>query len=220
MLPFVLCSLRSALNESSRETPYYLLFGQDIVLPIERAFNYTPSRYIETADLPFHEQLQSRLTVAWQQAKQHIEKAQQAQKRKHDRHSTPVDYKIGDLVLLFRPQAAYVELGRAAKLGKRWIGPYIITEVHPRNVLVKRQDVTDQQPFRVHMRRIKPFVTRLDDQTEDDSDNGHSDTNDLTTDTDGKISGSDPGSDPDEPETSSKQEEEDSSGRYNLRSRK
>ena len=90
------------------------------------------------------------------------------QAHQHDKKSTPHTYTVGDKVLLYKPQEPYVRLGRAAKLGKRWLGPFEVTEVLPPNLMVRRIDVKNQEPFRTHMRRAKPFIDRESDTPSSD----------------------------------------------------
>ena len=162
-LPFILFAVRTSQQASTQESPYYLMFGQDPVLPIDLAFQYTSSPYIEVEDLTYVEQVQQRLTLAWATARTALGKAQRKQKEYHDQKATQVAYNIGDKVLLKRTDTY---IGRAAKLGSPWAGPYLVTAVEDNNNVkltelhARMGPPTD--PFRVHVRRVKKYFSRDD----------------------------------------------------------
>ncbi len=59
-------------------------------------------------------------------------------------------------MLVHRPEKIQ---GRAAKLGLPWTGPFTITQViNPQNLLLVPVEDPRVLPFRVHTRRVKPFV--------------------------------------------------------------
>ena len=71
-------------------------------------------------------------------------------------------YQVGDMVLLHRSDTY---IGRAAKLGFPWTGPYGITKVQGVDVdLISLHVCTTApvDPFQVHMHRIKPFTVQDD----------------------------------------------------------
>ncbi len=152
-LPQALLAIRSAIQATTGESPHYLLYGQDIRLPIDRAFHYSTPFYADVDDLPYIEALQHRLTNAWR----HVHNRQQAQQERepgeeHNLH----DVKVGDFVLLKIPNYP----GRAAKLGLTWSGPFEVVHVHVNNNIDIQDLGYDKPPLRVHRRRIKPYYPR------------------------------------------------------------
>ncbi len=153
LLPFALFSLRASVQDTTGESPYFLLFGQDPLMPQDVAFNYQQSPYVASEDLPYSEQVQLRLTKAWQLARQRAASQQQRQADNHDRNATFPMYQVDDLVLL----RALPVPGRAKKLGPRWRGPYRIVELHANNNAHIQVMDRSHDPFRVHLRRLKRY---------------------------------------------------------------
>lgn len=120
----------SALQESSRYTPFEAMFGRLAKLPVD--FN-TSKNY--DADEKLHKYLASGSPSEFESVakrrrtetkiKANIEKAQKKQKKNYDRkHFSTVHFTIGDTVLKkdFRRKKR-----KGGKLDYRWMGPYVIT---------------------------------------------------------------------------------------------
>ncbi len=69
-LPQVLFAIRSAPQATTQETPAYLLYGQDLQLPLDRTLNFQPGRFADVDELPYLDALQHRLTTAWRLAQE------------------------------------------------------------------------------------------------------------------------------------------------------
>ncbi|MCP3663176.1 MAG: hypothetical protein GY696_11890 [Gammaproteobacteria bacterium] len=76
-LPLALMAAHVNPQESTKESPLYLLYGQDALLPLDAAFDYYVSPYVDAEDLPYSEQLQWRLSTAWRKAQENIGLTQQ-----------------------------------------------------------------------------------------------------------------------------------------------
>ncbi len=160
-LPYCLFAIRSVVQDTMHEMPHYLLFGCDPMLPIDVALRYQPSPYVAIEDQPFPNQVANRLTSAWHAAETHHRAAQGHQKRQYDAKAQAPEIRIGDLVFLYNP----VVLGRAAKLGKPWVGPYHITELHGTTVRLQTLANNLPKPVTVHINRLKLYhVTETDSQ--------------------------------------------------------
>ena len=75
-LPFLLFAYRSTIQESTRESQFYLLYGRDPRLPSENILNHVPSPYVVHVD----DYKTALTTYAWKTAHEHIESAQKKQK--------------------------------------------------------------------------------------------------------------------------------------------
>jgi hypothetical protein len=170
-LPYALFAIRTAKQATTGETAYYMLYGQDPYLPMDQALEYRHSPYVTLDEQPYPEQLQARLGIAWRQVQDRVDRAHAAQKKQHDKSSTTVTMKPGDLVLLRRmvkPKAT-IAAGeikgsaqplvplRALKLAPRYSAPYVIKEVRGPTFLVVPQSFPDATPIRIHQRNTKPF---------------------------------------------------------------
>lgn len=126
-LTSVLFAYRTKKHSTTRHEPFYLMYGRDAILPIEFAVKTIQS---ESAENSFQDDLFNRIhtltgnvmgdRLATQDV---IHKEQQKQKQKHDSNLRDVQFKIGDLVLLYRS-----ELRGKQKLQERWKGPYYVHE--------------------------------------------------------------------------------------------
>jgi len=119
-LPGVLWAYRNTPHEATKEKPSYLLFGYDCRSPTEAAF--LPVELQGCTDtMEYREELVLSLASARELAAANIKRAQDHYKKQYDRHATPRDYDIGDLVLVKFP---HEESGRNRKLSCPWHGPY------------------------------------------------------------------------------------------------
>ena len=77
-LPFVLFAYRASLQESTKESPFHLLYGHDPKLPtaLELGGTLLPEKNLETC--------KGEVSEAWKLARNNIKKAQQHQKQQYD----------------------------------------------------------------------------------------------------------------------------------------
>ena len=122
-----------ARHDSTKFTPFELMFGRKAFLPIEATMqNESPEEILEEFQIaPSLESkegflaklIESRANIL-DKAKSNISAAQDKQKADYDRkHANPTVYKVGSKVL------AKDFLRRKRKEGKldyRWLGPYVI----------------------------------------------------------------------------------------------
>ena len=127
-LPYVLWSYRGTIHKTTGFSPYQLLFGKQMRMPLDQMVRYwqgkeendesSVSEYIAT--------LKANMQVVRDLAydKERDEKVKQ--KFYHDQKAKERTFTVGDFVLVFRP-------GKTNKLHNQWQGPFpivkIITEV-------------------------------------------------------------------------------------------
>jgi transposase InsO family protein len=130
-LSSVLFAYRTKRHNTTRHEPFYLMYGRDAVLPIEFAVKTIqvelPAREDEDE---FQQDLFKRVhTLTGKiigdrlKVQDTIYQSQQEQKRRHDESIRVVQFKIGDLVLLYKSH-----LRGKQKLQERWKGPFYIHE--------------------------------------------------------------------------------------------
>ena len=108
----VLFAYRTAKNSTTKYTPFYLTYGREARLPITIFENETLESNLED------------LEINRQKAKDNVTKAQENQKRRHDsKIKKPIEYQIGDKVLLYE---AAKEKTWTGKLEDKWKGPFYI----------------------------------------------------------------------------------------------
>ena len=122
-LPYVLFSYRVAQQESTKASPFELLYGRDAKLPndlMEPPGDEdcpTPEGYLT--------EVRTRMSEAWTTARDLIRKAQEKQKSQYDQREVPLKFKEGDLVYLFQPAKL---AGKTRKLERPYEGPYQIMD--------------------------------------------------------------------------------------------
>ena len=124
-LPFVLFAYRSTTQESTGESPFRLLYGQDPKLPTEDALSCSVDRTQVDLDC-YNVQVRSNLVEAWKLGQERIKKAQLHQKRQHDKSVRHNKFSEGDAVFLYDPS---LKTGKAYKFAKPFRGPYKIVHL-------------------------------------------------------------------------------------------
>ena len=90
-LPFLLFAYRASVQESTKESPFFLLYGRDPRIPSESVLNQPSSPYmVDVAD--YKVDLTSNLVSAWTLAREHIQVAQVRQKRQYDKCAKDHNY--------------------------------------------------------------------------------------------------------------------------------
>lgn len=102
----VLFAYRTSKNDSTKFTPFQLMFGRAPVLPIEMEIKSKPSNDGEQGEEvapDFEEKVRLMMEIREQvkeQAMANIDKAQERQKKNYDAKHQPLRFKEGDTVLL------------------------------------------------------------------------------------------------------------------------
>ena len=113
-LPYVLFAYRASVQESTQETPFYLLYGRDPRLPSPLAMDEDPSR--QQVDLcVYTTEVTERFQAAWELAQESVQCAQKHQKRNFDHTAKKPHYRVGQRVLVFIPSA---KQGKAYKFAR------------------------------------------------------------------------------------------------------
>ena len=158
-LQFAVFAYNTSAHASTKETPFYLMYGHDPLEPcdlgepmrnrlIQGQGNIFTQKWRESRDL----------------AKLHLEKAQDAQKKFYDKNnSDAIQYANGELVLLKEQR---IGLG---KFHFRWDGPYtIIKKLSDVNYVIRKDgSLTD---IVIHINRIRKFKER-NENSETNNDN-------------------------------------------------
>jgi hypothetical protein len=122
-LPSVLWSLRTTPNAATQETPFFLVHGTEVVLPVE--ITHEAPRIAAYDETTYNEALQDDVDALDEARDVVLARATQYQQSLRNYHSTrvrPRSYVVGDLVLRLKQDDH-------GKLELPWLGPYIVTEV-------------------------------------------------------------------------------------------
>lgn len=151
-LPHLLFAYRTCAQESTKESPFYLLYGRDPRIPTATLLNQKQSVYEIDID-DYKRELVLNLSQAWKLAQENIEHAQKQQKKYYDRKSRPAKLEVGDRVMVHMPAKAQ---GKNWKLARPFHGPYRILATTPSNVEVRLVDDPTATSLFVSWNRVRP----------------------------------------------------------------
>ena len=150
-LPYVLFAYRSSIQESAKESPFFLLYGRDPCLPTEETLSMSTSHQLLDLD-DYKTELVTGLAEAWQLAQTNVRKAQQKQKKQHDRRAKGHEFRLGDQVFVYMPAA---KRAKAYKFAKPFAGPYRIVDVYNNGAEVQLISRPQSESIRVAFNHIR-----------------------------------------------------------------
>ena len=150
-LPYVLYACRTCIQESTWESPFHLLYGQDARLPIEAALSKPCTCYQVDVD-NYKTDLVTRLSEAWELAQQNMQRAQWCQEQYYDGKSKSISYRVGDRMFVYMPAAIQ---GTDWKFAKPFHGPSRILDVTETNASVRPVDRPQDAPIFISLNRVR-----------------------------------------------------------------
>ena len=148
-IPYALFAYRTSIQASTKETPFYLMYGRDPRLPIDASLLKAQETYQDTDD--YRSVLADRFLQARKLAHDNIELAQQRQKEYYDRKAKEISYNIGERVWLYTPNK---RKALSSKLTHNWHGPFrILARKSPVNYLLDANDERSSTQV-VHVNRL------------------------------------------------------------------
>lgn len=148
-LPFAVFAYNTAVQESTRESPFYLVFGRDPHLPL--ADDLHPPHNYDYVD--YRHALSLRIKTAREIALSNIKRSQRKQKEIYDRTVNEFPISVGDRVWLKQP---VIPKGKSAKLYHKWQGPYRALDVRLPNVTIRLNSNPRAKQKVVHVNHLKP----------------------------------------------------------------
>jgi hypothetical protein len=138
----ILFAYRTSRNDSTKFTPFELMFGRAPILPIEMEIASRPDRddcdevshSHQSSTVDFQEKISIMMAIRDQvkaKAMTNIDKAQERQKKSYDAKHKPPCFKEGDVVLLRNKRN---EDRKGGKLEQPWSGPYTVSQVLSKGV--------------------------------------------------------------------------------------
>ena len=148
------------MQQSTGESPFYLLYGRDPRLPTDELLdNSEDRRLIDTRD--YKEEMSHRFAVAWELARSQVEKAQERQKLFHDKFAKQPDIKVGARVFVYHPAE---RRDKAYKFSRPFVGPYHVLTLYPNGAEVKLVAKPASKSIRVALNRIRLCPKEISDQ--------------------------------------------------------
>ena len=159
-IPYVLYAYRTSVQESTQESPFYLLYGRDARLLTEAALAKPRTCFQVDID-DFKTDHVCNLSDAWEMARQNICQSQKKQKQQYDRKAKLKKYSVGDRVFVHMPGDVR---GKVWKFAKPFHGPYRILEMTPTNASVRLVDRPQDAPIFVSLDRIRMCPKEMPDR--------------------------------------------------------
>ena len=158
-LPFILFAYRASIQESTKESPFFLLYGRDPQLPTSEMLEPQVDRVTYNLD-DYKTEMVKHMSDAWKLAQENVKRAQKSQKKYYDKSVQEHKVKQGDRVFIYMPSA---KKGKAHKLARPFHGPYRVTETVDNGVMVTPIDRPQDTPIRVAMDRVRRCPKEIPD---------------------------------------------------------
>ncbi|CAF2960927.1 unnamed protein product [Rotaria sp. Silwood2] len=137
-------SIRTSINETTGETPAYMMFGRDLKLPMDLIIGEPtqgpPPTSIDSRQInEYRKNLIHNLRSTYNFVREHSEVEKIIQKREYDQHTSQRQFNIGDLVWIatITPQIGEVPLSR--KFQPKYQGPCrLVEQLGPSTFIVRR----------------------------------------------------------------------------------
>ena len=113
-LPYVLFAYCTSVQESTKASPFFLLYGRDPKLPTATALN-PPVDWVTVDLVDYKTEVAIRMSTAWESAKTSIGKAQKQQKYHDNKQAKDPKVSAGDEVFVYFPAK---KCGRAYKFAR------------------------------------------------------------------------------------------------------
>lgn len=157
-----LFAYRTTINEMISETPFFLLYGRDAVLPSDLLFGLpvsSPDENINDSEekLNYKLNLVSKLRKAYEKAAIKRDKEVNYYKFRYDNSHKNVEFKNDDLVMVYWP---IPKRGYTQKLLPKWKGPYkVVSKLGPvtYRVLLSTDKNGMENTLVVHVQRMKLY---------------------------------------------------------------
>ncbi|KAG1545355.1 hypothetical protein G6F49_010818 [Rhizopus delemar] len=187
-LPAALFAYRTIKQESTKSTPFFLLYGYEPKTPFDidhHVFERNSPKFDAILRHRTIHQIHN-LNKIRKTAVQNIQRAQESQKKQienkilDERKELKPPFKLGDIVLIYRD---YLSTSWSAKLQDKWEGPFVVQHILGKGTYhIKNMDPHDTKLRRIHGNRMKPYLlpkvqwcqenersimTNLDEQTND-----------------------------------------------------
>lgn len=162
-LPYVLLAYRTTPHHTTKQTPFYMLYGRNVQYPFHSFVGPAPlddmTMKIGTAD--YMDKLVQKLKVASDVVRARLLKGDERRVRDNAAMTDVMTFEVGDKVLLHNP---IVKQGHSRKLTAPWIGPFQVIDCYPNlvNYKIHALDklgrlVNNARSRLVHVSRLKRY---------------------------------------------------------------
>ncbi|XP_071481152.1 uncharacterized protein [Diadema antillarum] len=153
-IPYAMLAYRSAVQESTGETPVMMMLGREVTLPVDLMFSTPASETEEREKSDYAQILRHTLQEVHEVAREKMKSSAQRQAKLYDRNTKLRSYSKGDWVWLSGIQR---KRGVCPKLMYKWSGPYLVT-TKLSDVIYRIQESSRSKPKVVHLDRLKEYT--------------------------------------------------------------
>ena len=151
-LPMVMLAYRTSMHESTKSTPFSLMYGREVRLHIDIMFGVPEDT--SSSVHQYARELASNLDKTYNDVREHLQADQCRQKDIYDRCVSGPSYACGDRIWLHSPA---VPKGRSKKLHRPWQAPLTVTKVLSDVIFRIKKDTPPRKDLVVHYNRLKPY---------------------------------------------------------------
>jgi hypothetical protein len=160
LLPSIMMAFRATpCTETTGFSPYELLFGKNMHLPVDTTLIPKPSLGKDAEQ--YFTDLIAKLKMSQEIAKENMVEKQIKAKDRFDRGAKAPSFKVGDTVLLTQEK---VPQGLSPKLNVKWDGPYRIMELGPHYTYILNHIKTNKIYKYANAARLKLYHERQIDE--------------------------------------------------------
>jgi len=154
---YILFAYRASQQNSTLESPFFLLCGRDPRLPTPAALCLSLVR--DDVNLREHGvELATRMSAAWEEARKDVKKAQKKQKKYYDRIAWDSLLTVGDRVFLKKLSE------KNNILARMFNGPYRVVDISLTNTAqIRRVDKPQEEPILVAMDCLRRCPEKVGD---------------------------------------------------------
>ena len=151
-IPFAMLAYRSAVQESTGESPALMMLGREITLPVDLMLQSPVPANIEEQD--YVTDVRENLQEAHERAREKLGIAADRQANQYDRNTVFRSFDVGQWVWLYEPTR---KRGVSPKLTFHWKGPFmVVTKLC--DVVYRIQQSVKGKPKVVHIDRLKLYT--------------------------------------------------------------
>ncbi|CAF1289960.1 unnamed protein product [Didymodactylos carnosus] len=161
-LPQLALAIRAAINESTGQTPAFLMYGRELRLPLDLMYGPGVDSLDELRSAKevrtYSKRQKAILESAYKSTRENVEIAQENQKLSYDSHRRNVKFSVAEKVLMANTAGSASGKWAAPKLAAKFVGPpYPITRKLGSldYELVSEEDDAVLSP--VHVERLRPY---------------------------------------------------------------
>ena len=151
-LPAVAFAYRASVQEATRFTPYFLMYGREARIPADLAYGPPPDEPRSTDPVEFVDEQRTTLHQAFHLVRQNLGRAARRRKQQYDMRTRAPTYLPNSSVWVLVPRR---KTGRYAKWQCPYQGPFkVLRQLGPVNYLVQR--TPKARPWTVYVDKLKP----------------------------------------------------------------